>query len=613
MSDSGTETHGRRHRTVETKLRKAWHKERRYWHSRGVCHLALWAVAMVLLDFLVDWVFDFPGPGRLALLTVNVGALVWVAYRQWWRHLRAYNPARVALQVEGRHPELKSLLVSYVQLGAGSTAEAYVSSSLIQALRRQAVKETDPLNFKEIISYRELRRIFLFSMAVILVFAATSVNWPEYIGALLHRMLNPGSNLQYPTRTQTEPITMDLTIRQGDAATVAVRASGWVPQRGTLYLKPQGSTTWQGLEVSQERGKRFSYRFDEVYESFEYYFKIGDARPQTFRVTVVPPPRVVEATVRVKYPAYTNVGERTVDRLNLEVLEGAEMQWNMRCDSPVSKAEMLVMQDSPVGLVGRPASRPASASASAATSTSSPEPFTTLTMQLDAAGLKATSPVRTAKDHFRYRFRWTTREPNYVYEEDVEHFVQVMPDLPPEVEILTPSTDQKATVFKTVSLSYRAIDDYGVAKACIVFWLNDGNDARVPLPAPATATQPATQGQTGIEKFAWTLRNTKELSELKKGDIVTFGIEVTDNYPGPGGPHVVRSSQSRRVTIVDLAEYRKYILEALADLTEEIKQAHESETEGDQQVKLIKDAATTTSAPTSQPKSSPSGEGGNRP
>jgi hypothetical protein len=64
---------------------------------------------------------------------------------------------------------------------------------------------------------------------------------------------------------------------------------------------------------------------------------------------------------------------------------------------------------------------------------------------------------------------------------------------------------------------------------------------------------------------------------------------------------------------VDLVEYRKYILEALADLTEEIKQAHESETEGDQQVKLIKDAATTTSAPTSQPKSSPSGEGGNRP
>jgi len=108
---------------VEAKLRKAWRKERRYYHGDGLAHFLVWLLALVFVDLTVDWLFLLPGTGRLILLGINLAALGWVLWHYWLRHLRPYDPVRVALQVERMHPELESLLVSYVQL-SGDSAEA---------------------------------------------------------------------------------------------------------------------------------------------------------------------------------------------------------------------------------------------------------------------------------------------------------------------------------------------------------------------------------------------------------------------------------------------------------------------------------------------------------
>ena len=40
--------------TVERKLRKAWRKERRYYHGDGIAHFLVWLLALILLDLLID-------------------------------------------------------------------------------------------------------------------------------------------------------------------------------------------------------------------------------------------------------------------------------------------------------------------------------------------------------------------------------------------------------------------------------------------------------------------------------------------------------------------------------------------------------------------------------
>ncbi|NQT86861.1 hypothetical protein HQ560_08865, partial [bacterium] len=186
---------------VEAKLHRAWRKERNFYHASGLCHFLLWLLALVLIDFVVDWLFMIPGYGRTALLAINVGALAWVGHHYWWRFLRPYSAVRTALQVERQHPELKSLLVSFVQLRE-EIGSAHASSGLVRALRRQAITVTKPINFREIINFAELKRIFVLSLCVTLFFAAISINWSEHLLVLANRMLNPQSAAKYPTRTQ---------------------------------------------------------------------------------------------------------------------------------------------------------------------------------------------------------------------------------------------------------------------------------------------------------------------------------------------------------------------------------------------------------------------------
>ena len=263
---------------VEAKLRKAWRKERRYYHGDGLAHFLVWLLALILVDLLVDWLFLLPGTGRLVLLGVNLVALGWVLWHYWLRHLRPYNPVRVALQVERRHPELESLLVSYVQLAGDSPEATYASPSLLRVLRRQTFEVTRPIDFREIISYRELKRIAALSLAVIAFFGLYSVNWSEHLEVLFRRLLDPTSKLGYPTRTTIDWVTGDVTLRQGDSITIGARAGGLLPARGTLTVEPRGGEEERIPIFPGEEETEFAYRFREVFQPFDYSVRLGDAR-----------------------------------------------------------------------------------------------------------------------------------------------------------------------------------------------------------------------------------------------------------------------------------------------------------------------------------------------
>jgi len=528
---------------VERKLRRAWRKERRFHHSQGMCFFVLWALALVLLDLLVDWLFLIPGHGRVILLAINVVTLGVVAHKRWLRQLRRYNPVRTALQVERRHPELQSLLVSFVQLGGTPRDFAYASPSLIRALRRQAIEVTKPLDFREIVSFKELKRILLVSICVILFFAAISVNWPEHLRVLVYRMLNPRARTGYPTRTTIESITGDVTAQQG--ATVGIEAwyGGVEPSQATLYVKPQEGT-WETLALRRAAGKRFTYRFQEVYQSFEYRVRLGDASSEVYEVEIVPPPRVVEARVVLRFPDYTGRTSEATNTLNLEVPEGTEIEWQLRCDRPLSSAEMIRDEEK-----------------------AKPEPMT-----LDPDGRLARLTT-TATESFAYQFCWTEREHGYVYDEDIRYYIQVIPDVAPQVDIIEPTEDQKATVRKKLAIAFQARDDYRVAAGWVVYSLNEGAEQRHDL---------GSFRRRLLEKeVVWPLQES--IANIKEGDLLTYLIEVADNHAGKEGPYRARS-QLRRLYIVSDREYLQYISEKTKKALTEVGSLHKQEEKAAKQV-----------------------------
>ena len=544
-TETATKHHGR---TVEQKLRLAWKRERRFHATRGICHLLLWTGALILVDFLVDWLFLLPGYGRTALLVINIGTLALVFYRSWWRHLRAYDPVRIALQVERRHPDLRSLLVSYVQFGGDAVAAAhpdYMSLQLVQATRRLAVIATEPIDFREIINWREVTRVSVFSACVVLFCGALSLNWPEFFSTLFYRLLNPSADAAYPTRTRLEQVTGSVTVPQGSPLALEARASGLVPASGTLLIRPQEGE-WERIAMPQTEGGLYAYRFGQVLRPFTYRVRIGDVTSENYEVRVIPAPRVLATRVRLKYPAYTRLPDKEVDTLHLEVPEGTQVLVDLGCDRPLLAAAVIQEDGSAVP------------------------------MRLDAAGRTASIGWTIAKS-FPFHFRWTERAHGFIYEGDITYFIRVIPDVPPEVEIVSPTEDDKATVEKRLTLRFRAGDDYGIAKAAIVYALNNGAEERRDAGA---------FDRTPVEEQAvWKLKDT--LAGLKEGDTLTFAIEVTDNRAGEGGPNTTRS-RPLRLDIVSVPEYLRHMLEKRERAYKEIGAMHEDETGASKEVKTMR-------------------------
>ena len=72
--------------TIDQKLVELWKLERRFHHVRGVARLALWLVALLIVDFIIDWGIFFQANSNLniglLLLIVNLAVLGYVLWKE---------------------------------------------------------------------------------------------------------------------------------------------------------------------------------------------------------------------------------------------------------------------------------------------------------------------------------------------------------------------------------------------------------------------------------------------------------------------------------------------------------------------------------------------------
>ena len=290
------------------RLGSAWQRERLYFGSRGFFHLVVWSIIVLACDFALDFLLLLPGRARLLLLGANAAFLMVVLYLTWLRRLRAYDALRVARQVESLYPQLGSILVSYVQFSGGATDDM-ASPSLIEAMRRQAVEQSIPLDFGKIVRFRRLRRICLMAGVAMLLVAAAGYVWPVHLQVFMVRIGNPDMDVRYPTQTVIDTFASSgaMVVQQGRTVTMRAVVGGVIPENVRLMIIPdQGRAETVTIPVTAGAGSgraEFSYRVEDVYRGFSYVFRAGDDMSGRHSVEVVPPP-VVEPRVEIRYPAY---------------------------------------------------------------------------------------------------------------------------------------------------------------------------------------------------------------------------------------------------------------------------------------------------------------------
>jgi hypothetical protein len=526
---------------VEERLRRAWRKEQWFHHTRSLCVLALAAVALFLANLALDWLLVLPGYARVLLLLADLAVLGWLGSRYGWRDLCRYDPARVALRIERLYPELKSLLISYVQLNGAAPGPVHGSPRLIQAMRGQALQATAPLNFEAVVNFRDLRALFAAAAGGVLLFAASALFAGEFYRVLLTRLLNPASTLAYPTRTRIEAVTGDLTVRQGEPIVLSAQVGGEVPADGLLAVK-YGEGRWETISLPRSEHSTFRHMVPRAGQSFAYAFRIGDARSEVYRVTVVPPPRILEVRIDLNFPPYTERRPEGYGSLNLPAVpEGTELRWRIRCDRPLAAGRLRVLRE---GVEPIPLEIDAA------------NPHTArLTVKDAAALLGPGGPSRVELESLFYQFEWTERAHGFTFPDGMRYALEIVPDKAPTVGIrkptLRPEQDRLlATTQKTLVLVFEAGDDYGLAEAWIAYRVNDSPEWQR---RPIGRFPPGTRAD--LFETSWRLKDS--LPDLKEGDVLTIAVEASDNRTGGTGPNRGRSKELR-VQIVSVEEFLRY-------------------------------------------------------
>lgn len=186
---------------IERQLRRAWRLENGLQHIRGAARLVVCLAALLAADFLLDWGLLARAEFRFGplLLVANLAVLSWVMWSGWLRDLAPYDPLRLALAVERRHPELSSLLVSCVQLRHPERIAPNVSLELLAAMRAQALEVSRAIEFRDLAARRNLRKPLGLAAAALLLGAVFAIGWTGHGDTLLQRIA--GADASYPDHT----------------------------------------------------------------------------------------------------------------------------------------------------------------------------------------------------------------------------------------------------------------------------------------------------------------------------------------------------------------------------------------------------------------------------
>jgi hypothetical protein len=517
---------------LDARLRSVWRRDQVLNRAAGLLAFCRWALLLFLIGMAVDWLVDLPAAGRVGILVILIVVALSKAWQSGWRHLRRFDPSRTALRVEKHHGGLESLLVTAIQLSESGSV-AGTSEALCAKTCRLAEEAAGPLRPEDAVSYKGLRRFLLLALIPAVIIGGFAIVDGPFLAAGFGRIFTPWLAIAYPTRTQIALEQGNRIVKEGVSLRLAARIGGEVPDGAELILRTgQGKPRERKLTIVNGVCE---YKAEAVFRSFDYRVSAGDAETAWHTVRVISAPRIERAEVTLQFPEYIRRAAKTVEALTLTVPEGTTIQWKLALDRAVDEAEF----------------RPAEGTA--------------LPLKISSDGRSVTME-QVAAESRAYSFGWVDKEHEFDFSSP-RYYLQVAPDQRPSVDLTSPRGNLFATLERKFDFAFRGRDDHGIGEAAITYRLNKTEEKRVSFPAPELS-------DGGEERIDWDYREA--LSDLAIGDTVSFAVELADRYPGPDGPHRVRSD-ARRVQFLSKEDYLAQIAKQKRRLLTQIRAIYREE------------------------------------
>lgn len=512
-------------------LRVAW--------TGGVLWMVIAVCAFVLLQGTMDWLFDLPPRVRAFFLLADLGLLGFLAYRFGIRPwLDRLSPEEAALRAERHWPELRTGLISSVQLARRADG----SPVIIQALLEKMAARLSRLDLRPAIPSRWLRKLVLAALALGLLTGGALVWFAPKSLILLRRMVLINEPL--PTETIVMAVTRDIAIPAGQSVELSATATGHLPRSGRVEVTYEGKRP-EMVSVSPKASspEMFSLPMANVQQPFTYRFYLHDGRGEEWKVTLLHPPVMEEIAFEVANPAYTELPPARLAPGSLTLLAGSKLTVSGRSSQPLQTAR-LVLQ----GLDRDIEMKPAGAGR------------TEFRAELDvpAEGLTGLS-VELTND------RGIPSQDNTVYG------VEVLRDRPPEITFAEDQADKINLVPETKPrLRFDVRDDFKVKEVFLcVQALNTLGEGEEPDPEKARQIPLAVPKPSAGLSFDYEWSDPSKTVDWAEGVTFAYWIKAVDNndVTGPG----VTYSTPRQWSVVSLETKRAELSEQLRKHAELIK------------------------------------------
>ena len=452
--------------------------------------------------------------------------------------VRRINPDYVAQRIEKAEPELKTGLVSWLQLE--SLPDNGVPRGIMAGLARHAARHIHADDPSSSLDTRVLIKTVGLTMLLMACLAVYGMLSPKSVFDTGKRILMPWSKISAPARVQLVELTPGSgEVTQGKSLQIDVKLRGlrsgepvtvrYSTLDGQLrdQTKPldanidgyQFSTSLATAQASGSSGRGMQHEID-------YWIEAGDLTSGPYRITLGKTPVVTLDSLVIQFPPYTKLPQRTLTMGELEAVEGSRVLVTASSNQPLTKGliEINPELDGSGNLLR-----------------------TEETVKLEVADRKLSGnwllELNRTRDNptvARYRLRGYNSR-NDANDDPTEYRARILADVGPEVTVPGPE-DRILRMLPSsqVNIEVRAIDpDFGLSNITLSIKRNN-----MPL---KDVTLLQSDGEIGRQVKKWRFKAADY--QAKVGDRFSFVATAKDNHHDMAGEPAPNQAQSLPLSI----------------------------------------------------------------
>lgn len=482
--------------------------------AHGLLSLATGVVAYLLAMAVVDhWLV--PGGlgtfGRTVAFLAVVGGSAWHLVRTLLPLVMLkINPLYAAQTIEQCQPSFKNSLLSVLQLRQQRDA---VPEAVYNSVEAHAATRLATVTVESTVDRSGLIRIGYVMLGVLIAAALYYLASPKDALATAGRVLMPWADIAAPTRVTINDVKPgEATVIRGQQVDVSAEVAGLREDEvaRVVYSSDDGQIVDRELPMrAGEGGYRHAAKLppgdERLQGNVTYRVEAGDARSPTYRVTVEPTPTIDVESVHYDYPEYTApiLQDKRVEGVgDVRAVEGTRVTIRCRANQPIGRATI------DFGCDGKD---------DATMKVGGDQALVTFE-------LKFADRVNLVPEHASYQVKFYNKQ-GVGNPAPVQHTIEVLPDLPPEVAVERPA-EALIEVPEDEAVEFRATARDADFKLSEVALKHEGR---------AGQREPASLPLLAAEKAPWqgkfdapTRKSPRELG-YRAGDEIRYWIEAVDN------------------------------------------------------------------------------------